>query len=202
MTWLFGVWFAQGLAASAVAAWLGIGSVGGFGGEDICETLPNTLSDTGQAPVGVGVGARPGATIDTWETFHACAAHPTAGQQIWYTLINLPSFLFWACVLWTLWRLLSLARSHGPFTRHVAAAMRRLGWLIIVGAAVAGGVHGLALDVILSSLFRPGVGYGDAIARPIRALLPVPAITGPAMLTFARIIDAGQAMDEEIRATI
>ncbi|HEX9520440.1 MAG TPA: DUF2975 domain-containing protein [Streptosporangiaceae bacterium] len=202
MTWLFGFWLALGLAASAVAAWLGTGSVGGFGNADICETLPNTLNDTGQAPVGVGVGARPGAAIDTWETFHACAAHPTAGQQVWYTLINLPSVLFWACVLWMLWRLLSLARSHGPFTRQVAAAMRRLGWFIIVGAAVAAAVHGLALDVILNSLFRPGVGYGDAIFGPIRALLPVPAIAGAAMLTFARIIDAGQGMDEEIRATI
>ena len=45
-----------------VAAWLGTGSVGGFGNADICETLPNTLNDTGHAPMGVGVGARPGAT--------------------------------------------------------------------------------------------------------------------------------------------
>jgi hypothetical protein len=97
---------------------------------------------------------------------------------------------------------LSSARSHGPFTSQVATAMRRLGWFIIAGTIVASAVHGLALDEILNSLFRPGVGYGDAIFGPIRALLPVAVIVGAAMLTFARIIDAGQAMDEEIGATI
>jgi len=60
----------------------------------------------------------------------------------------------------------------------------------------------LALDAVLNSLFRPGVGYGDAVFGPIKALVPVPVIAGAAMLTFARIIRAGQAMDEEIRATV
>ena len=201
-TWIFGAWMALGLAVGAVATWLGSGSMGGFGNTDICETLPNTITDTGTAPTGGGVGVRPGATMDTWAYFHACAANPTIGQRIWYTLIDLPSVIFWACVLWMLWRLLNSARSHGPFTRQVAAAMRRLGWFILGGTIVAGAVHGLALDMILNSLFRPGIGFGDAIFGPFRALLPVPVIVGAAMLTFARIIDVGQSMDEEIRATI
>jgi Protein of unknown function (DUF2975) len=201
-TWIFGAWLALGLAVGAVATWLGSGSMGGFGNADICETLPNTFNDTGTAPSRVVVAARPGATIDTWAYFHACAANPTIAQRIWYTLIGLPSVIFWACVLWMLWRLLRSARSHGPFTGQVATAMRRLGWFIIAGTIVASAVHGLALDEILNSLFRPGVGHGDAIFGPVRALLPAPLIVGAAMLTFARIIDVGHAMDEEIRATV
>jgi len=200
-TWLFGFWMALILAASAVATWLGSGSVGGFG-TDICETLPNTTIDTGKAPVGGGIGARPGATLYNWGTYQACASHPTIGLRVWYTLVGLPSVIFWACLLWMLWRLLGAARSRGPFTSQVAAALHRLGWFIIVGAAVAAAIHGLALDVVLNSLFRPRVGYGDVLTDPLSALVPVPVIAGAAMLTFARIIRAGEAMDEEIRATI
>ncbi|HYS30644.1 MAG TPA: DUF2975 domain-containing protein [Streptosporangiaceae bacterium] len=181
---------------------MGSGSVGGFGVRAVCETLPNELDDTGTAPVGIGVHAGPGATIDTWGTFHACAGDPTIAQRIWYSLIGLPTVIFWACVLWILWRMLSTARSRGPFAPQVATALRRLGWFIIVGAVVASAVHGLALDAVLNSLFRPGVGYGDAVFGPIKALVPVPVIAGATMLTFARIIRAGQAMDEEIRATV
>ena len=202
MTWLFGVWLALVLAAGAVAAWLGSGSVGGFGDASVCETLTNTFDDTGSSPTGVGVSARPGATIDTWGYFHACAANPSVGQRIWYTLIDLPSFILWACLLWLLWRMLSTARTRGPFARQMAVALRRLGWFIIAGAAVASAVHGLALDMVINSLVRPGIGYGDAVFGPIRGVLPVPLIAGAAMLTFARIIGVGEAMDEEIRATV
>jgi len=118
-----------------------------------------------------------------------------------YTLINLPSLIFWACMLFLLWRMLSAARSRGPFSAQVAGALDRLGWFIIAGAAVAAAVHGLALDVVLNSLFKPGVGYSDPLGS-LRALVPVPLIAGATMLTFARINRAGQAMDEEIRATI
>ncbi len=149
------------------------------------------------------VRAGPGATmIDAWVQCHACAGDPTIAQRIWYSLIGLPTVIFWACVLRILWRMLSTARSRGPFAPQVATALRRLGWFIIVGAVVASAVHGLALDAVLNSLFRPGVGYGDAVFGPIKALVPVPVIAGAAMLTFARIIRAGQAMDEEIRATV
>jgi Protein of unknown function (DUF2975) len=201
-TWLFGFWMALILAAGAVATWLGSGSVGGFGRTDICETLPNTTIDTGQAPVGGGIGARPGATLYNWGTYHACASHPTIVLRVWYTLVDLPSVIFWVCLLWMLWRLLGAARARGPFTPQVAAALHRLGWFIIIGAAVAAAVRGLALDVVLNSLFRPGVGYGDMLIDAVSALVPAPVIAGAAMLTFARIIRAGEAMGEEIRATI
>lgn len=201
-TWLFGVWMAMALLASAVASWLGSGSVGGFGDASVCETLTSTFDDTGTSPTSVGVSARPGATIDTWGYFHACAVSPTAGQRIWFTLTSVPAFLFWACLLWMLWRMLSTARTRGPFAPPMAVALRRLAWFIIAGSAVAASVHGLALDMVINSLVRPGIGLGDAVSGPIRGLLPVPLIAGAAVLTFARIIGVGQAMDEEIRATV
>jgi hypothetical protein len=203
LTWMFGAWMAFALGAAAIATWLGSGSIGGFGRAAVCATLPNIGTDVGGVPVGMGISARRGATVDTAGTIHACVTHPTIAQQIWYTLIDLPSFIFWACLLFLLWRMLSTARSRGPFAPQVATALRRLGWFIIVGAAVAGAVHGVALDAVINSLFRHGgPGYGDALIATLRALLPVPVIAGATMLTFARIIRAGQAMDEEIKATI
>ena len=67
---------------------------------------------------------------------------------------------------------------------------------------MAGGVRGLALDEVLNSLFRPGNGHGDLLVGPLRGLVPAPAIAGATMLMFARVIQAGQAMDEEINATV
>jgi len=203
MTWIFGVWIAILVGASLIIGWLGPGPHDVLGTAYVCETLPNTFTDSGTGPrFGSGIAARHGAKIDTWGTFHACATHPGFTERFWYALINLPSLIFWGCLLFLLWRMLSAARSRGPFSAPVAGALHRLGWFIIAGAAVAAAVHGLALDVILNSLFKPGTGYGDALLGPIRALVPVPLIAGATMLTFARIIRAGQAMDEEIRATI
>jgi hypothetical protein len=44
--------------------------------------------------------------------------------------------------------------------------------------------------------------FGDALAGPIHALLPVPVLAGAALLTFARIIRAGADMDDELKATV
>jgi ABC-type Fe3+-siderophore transport system permease subunit len=40
------------------------------------------------------------------------------------------------------------------------------------------------------------------IGTPLRALFPVAALGGAGLLSFARIIRLGAAMDEEIRATV
>ena len=48
----------------------------------------------------------------------------------------------------------------------------------------------------------PGVAVDVLIYAPLRALLPVPALAGAALLTFARITQAGAVMDEEIKATV
>jgi hypothetical protein len=115
--------------------------------------------------------------------------------------MTLPSSLVWVAVLLLLWRVIRAARQTGPFTVQAAAAMRRLGWLIIGGTAVAGAVQGFALDQLLNRMLTPN-GYGDAFLEPFHALLPVPVLVGAALLTFARIFRLGAAMDDEIKATV
>ena len=202
LTGLFGAWMALAVLASAIAFGLGSGSFGGFGNADVCETLPNTFIDDSGVPLGSTVTGRSGASVDMWSSYHACAVDPSVAQRIWYTLDSLPAFLFWACLLWLIWRTLSAAKLQGPFAAPVAIALRRLGWFIIAGSAAAAAVHGLALDALLNSMVRPGPGFADVFSAPVRALLPVPVIAGAAMLTFARIIRQGEAMDAELRATI
>ena len=118
------------------------------------------------------------------------------------TLMSLPGLLVWAAVLLLLWRVIRAARQTGPFTVQAAVAMRRLGWLIIAGTAVAAAVQGFATDQLLNTVLTPSNTYGDAITDPIRALLPVPVLAGAALLTFARIIQRGAEMDAEIKATV
>src|SRR5258708_21480902 len=84
-TWLFGVWMALLLVASAVATGLGTGSGGGFG-PDICETLARTSLDTGKAPVRGGTGARPAAALPSLVACQADAAPPTIRLRRWAAL--------------------------------------------------------------------------------------------------------------------
>jgi hypothetical protein len=80
--------------------------------------------------------------------------------------------------------------------------MRRLGWLIIAGSVAAAAVQGFALDQLLNTMLTPPGSFGDVISEPIHALVPVPALAGAALLTFARIIRLGAEMDDEIKGTV
>src|SRR5258708_10826138 len=93
-------------------------------------------------------------------------------------------------------------RRTGPFTAQVAVAMRRLGWLIIVGTAAAAAVQRLALDQLLNTMLVAQDHLGGVVAEPIRALLPVPVLAGAALLTFARIISPGTDIDARIQAPV
>jgi len=96
-----------------------------------------------------------------------------------------------------------LARRGGPFTVRVAAAMRVLGWYIIAGAALAAAIQQLATVLLLRSLVAPPPEEVGSVALvALRALVPVPALAGAALLTFARIVRLGAAMDDEIQGTV
>jgi hypothetical protein len=113
----------------------------------------------------------------------------------------LPTWVVWGCVLFLLWRVIGAARRTGPFTPQAAAAMRRLGWLIIAGSVAAALIQGFALDELLHTMLAP-TGFDNLITVPFHALLPVAALAGAALLTFARIIRVGAAMDDEIKSTV
>jgi len=202
VTAFFATFLLLTVALGTVLTLVGSGSFGGFGNTRICVTQPNTGYNGPDWASHLGVTHRPGTTVDINGTLQACALHPGIGQRMLYTLMSLPGLLVWAAVLLLLWRVIRAARQTGPFTVQAAVAMRRLGWLIIAGTAVASAAQGLALDQLLNTMIAPSNDYGDALTDPIRALLPVPVLAGAALLSFARIIQRGAEMDAEIKATV
>ena len=202
VTALFGGFLLFTTAALLVLALFRPVFFGGFGDPTLCASQPNTGYSGDNWTSHLGVGYRPGTSITINGTLQACALHPGIGQRILYTLMSLPSTLVWAAVLFLLWRVIREARRTGPFTVPVAVAMRRLGWLIIAGTAVAAAVQGFALDQLLNTMLTARDHFGDVLTEPFHALLPVPVLAGAALLTFARIIRLGADMDDEIKATV
>jgi hypothetical protein len=193
------------LAVSIVAILatvVGRGSIAGIGQTPVCVTQPNTSYSSPSWVNHLGIAVRPGATISINGVLQACAVHPSLGQRSLYILMNVPELMVWAALLFLLWQLIRVARRIGPFTVAVAVAMRRLGWLIIIGSAAAGAVQGIALDQLLNSMLVAQNDFGDAFSQLVHGLLPVPLLAGAALLTFARIIRVGAAMDDEIKATV
>jgi hypothetical protein len=176
----------------------GSGSFGGVPGT-VCVTQPGAeySSSDWNTPF---VTARPGSSVSIIGNLQVCADHPTLGQQALSILAALPAVLFWGGVLFLLWRMMLSARRNGPFTPCVAAAVRRLGWFIIIGSAAAAVVHLIAIDTLLTIMSKITNPFPNLILMPLH--LPVPVLTGAALLTFARIVNAGAAMDAEIQATI
>jgi DUF2975 family protein len=176
----------------------GSGSIGGVPGT-VCVTQPGAEYNSSgwNTPF---VTARPGSSVSIIGNLQVCADHPTLGQQALSILAALPAVLFWGGVLFLLWRMMLSARRNGPFTPRVAAAVRRLGWFIIIGRVTAAVVHLIAIDTLLTIMSKITNPFPNLILVPLH--LPVPILTGAALLTFARIVNAGAAMDAEIQATI
>jgi hypothetical protein len=202
VTALFGGLLLFTVAAGLAFFLAGRGSIGGFGNTAVCVTQPNVVYNGEGWTRHLGVAVRPGTSATINGALQACAAHASIGQRVLYSLMSLPSTLAWAAVLFLLWRLMTVARRTGPFTVGVAVAMRRLGWLIIAGSAVAGAVQGFATDQLLNTMLAAQNDSGDTVTGLIHGLLPVPLLAGAALLTFARIIRLGAAMDDEIKATV
>jgi hypothetical protein len=196
------------LALLTVVTLRGSGAILGFGHAFICVNAPGTYG-SGNWNVSVfGIAARPGATVQVNGTIQACTGfHPATTQRALYALTSLPSWLMWASVLFLLVRLIIIARREGPFTLRTAAVMRRLGWLIIAGTAVSALIEAFAQHELLSTMItQPGALstflYGLLLTLPFNPIVPVAALAGAALLTFARIIRLGAAMDDEIKGTV
>jgi hypothetical protein len=203
ITVFFGIMLLASVLLGGLFALIGSGSIAGIGHGLVCENQPDIGYGVGSTDH-LGVAARPGATIDLNDTLQACALHPGLGQRALYSLTILPGVLVWGAVLFLLWRMTVAARRSGPFTLQAAVAMRRLGWVIIVGSVVSALVQRVALGQLLNTMLTTQddfVGY-EMIPAALAALLPVPALAGAALLTMARIIRLGADMDEEIKATV
>ena len=203
VTTIFGGVLIAVMAVSAVAAITGLGSFGGFGaGATVCATQPGSGGGTGGAFGYPGLTVRPGVSVSIYGAPRVCALHPTISQRILYTLTDLPGILVWGAVLLLIWLVIRQARGTGPFTAAVAVTMRRLGWLIIAGSAVAAALQGFATDQLLNTMLVAHDDFGDVLTQPIHALVPVPVLAGAALLTFARIIRLGASMDDDLKGTV
>ena len=203
-TLFFGVIFAAALLLGALATLVGTGTVGGIGHAQVCVTDTNISGSTGGNPFTDDYAAKPGAQLQPPDApLSACALHPGFGQRLLYSLMTVPEVLLWGGILLLLWRLLVIARRDGPFTARVAGAMRVLGWYIIAGAVLAAAIEQLSMVLLFNSLVAPPPEGLDSVAfAALRALVPVPALAGAALLTFARIVRLGAAMDDELQGTV
>jgi hypothetical protein len=78
-----------------------------------------------------------------------------------------------------------------------------LGWYIIAGSVLAAAIEQLATVLLLGSLVTPRPEEISSVpVAALRALVPVPALAGAALLTFARIARRGAAMDDELKGTV
>ena len=189
------------MAALVGVAFLVFGSGSTYGGlpGNVCVTQPGTTYGSGgwNNPF---VTARPGHSASIIGSISVCADHASLGEQTLGVVAALPAVLFWGGLLFMLWRIMVTARRNGPFTRRVAVAVRRLGWFIIIGSTAAAVVHLIAVDTLLMVMSNIANPFFNLILVPLH--LPIPLLTGAALLTFARIVTAGAAMDAEIQATI
>ena len=188
------------LAALVGVAFLVFGS-GTFGGlsSSVCVTQPGAQYSASDWKVPF-VAARPGNSVSIIGAVQACADHATVGEQALSIVAGLSAVVFWGSLLFLLWRMIVTARQHGPFTQRVAAALRRLGWFIVIGAATAAVVRLIAIDALLTMMTSVDQPFANLLEVPLH--MPVPLLTGAALLTFARIIRVGADMDAEIQGTI
>jgi hypothetical protein len=171
----------------------------------VCVNTGYPLSASG----GLGATARNGAVLSAGGDVTACALHPSLGQWALFLLTKVPDLVLWGCLLLLIWRLISEGARRGPFTPRAAAIVRQLGWTVLGGSYLVGALDHLGADLMTGMLMTPAPygGGGGIVADvlvfgPLKALLPVPALAGAALLTFSRMTKAGAAMDEELQATV
>jgi hypothetical protein len=173
-----------------------------------------TVCATGAPVAGQGGGwapaqTRAGAVLQAADWPQVCAAHPSTAQWIWYLMLRLPGPLLLATVLLMIWQLVREAGRTGPFTPRTTAIMWRLGVVVLAGSVLAGTVSQLGNDLLADALltwppFSGATVVADAVISGgvLHGLLPIPALAGAGLLSFARITKAGVALDEEVRATV
>jgi len=154
-----------------------------------------------------GFAARAGASLSVGGDVTACALHPSPSQWVLYLLTKVPGLVLWGCLLLLIWRLISEAARRGPFTPLTAAIVELLGWTVLGGGYIAGALEHLGADLLTPMLMTPATFSGggtvvDVVFGPLKALWPVPALVAAALLTFARITQAGVVLDDEVKATV
>ncbi|GAA2638027.1 DUF2975 domain-containing protein [Streptomyces vastus] len=166
----------------------------GWGGGSACVTadgVSGSSSDTDAM-----FGAREG--VDVSSTPQYCIADPSGSQQLLEVLRDLPSFILMVGGLLLLNRLLRGAARDGAYTAQTAARLRLLGWWLLVGSLVSEVTQAIAQAALLATLVEGGrATVGNMWDIPFLAIF-----TALGLLTFARIMQEGVVMREDIEATI
>jgi hypothetical protein len=168
----------------------------------VCVSPPSVSMSNGSWQPVSGFTARPGAALMVEGRLEGCLTHPGAIQWLLYYLMLIPSVVVWVGVIVLLWLMMRTARREGPFTPRVATAMRRLGWFVLGGSVIASVIHAVALSQLIVTMMNSPSPYVGPAWDAVRGVAPVPLLAGAALLTLARVIRLGSAMDDEIKATV
>ena len=194
------------LAPTVLVGFWAFGPRGLIGVPDVCENQPGENYSGPWQPPSAWVAPKPGASMSVISTVQACTNHSGIGQWALYGLAEVPTVLAWLGVLFLLWRMIRAADQAGPFTPAVATAMRRLGWFILAGSLTVALLRAVSTGLLLSSQLQGdtmGMNlYPGLVWEAIRAVMPVPALAGAALLTLARVFRVGVAMDDELKGTV
>jgi hypothetical protein len=144
-------------------------------------------------------GLSPGVRA-TVNAANLCAAHPTAGQDLAFTVTLLPIDLLRLGALYLAARLARTAARDGVYTAQAARLVLILGWWLLAGGLVATVTEALARLNLLGQLVTSNIDWGQwAVAWSVD--WPV-AWTGLGLITFARIMRIGAGMRADLEGTV
>lgn len=187
-----------GFVVAVLATVFGSGSMMGFGhSASICVATGDSAS--GSSTQSLLQHTRTGVSLSTIG-FEVCAAHPSTGQRLWYTLQELPATALFVGGVLMAFLLVRNAARHGIYTHTIAVRLRMLAWFLIAGTIVQSLVQHLAagklLDTMIASTFGP---LTDSVPYHLQWSV---LLTGAGVLSFARIMRIGVGMHEDLEGTV
>jgi hypothetical protein len=204
VTWAFRLAVAA-TAVRVILALLGQGPLFGahIGGPSpslpgVCLTaaqalLPHTGIEL--SPSGLSLGVRAAS-----DTANLCAAHPTAGQALAFTVTLLPIDLLRLGALYLAARLARTAVRDGVYTDRAARLLLILGWWLLGGGLVATVTEAFARLNLLGQLVTWNIDWGQ---WPVAWSVDWPvAWIGLGLIIFARVMRIGAGMRADLEGTV
>jgi hypothetical protein len=150
---------------------------------------------SGLSPSGLSPGVRA-----TWNTANLCAAHPTAGQALAFTVTLLPIDLLRLGALYLAARLARTAARDGVYTDRAARLLLILGWWLLAGGLAATVAEAFARMNLLGQLVTWNLDWGQ---WPVAWSVDWPvAWIGLGLITFARVMRTGAGMRADLEGTV
>lgn len=179
-----------------LATVFGSGSLFGFGDREVCATgSAGVLGAQTEAKIrGLSAASRTFAG-----QVEVCAQHPSVALRVVDTLTTLPSFLLFLGFLLLVHRLVRTTQTHGIYSREAVRRVRSLGWFILLGDLVAATLEAVMRGgVFAAQLPRLGWTSGLLTWHASFAVL----LAGIGVITFARVMAVGAAMQEDLEGTV